>query len=164
MTTVKILKRLKSEIPNVDFMVGGNESGGGSMGLLGRNVLAVKDTEYDLAHGAVRLTFPKGDCEKTDMAYWAGNTPVVELPLLRERALGKRDTKVMVKLNGVDVVAFLDTGAYSMITLKAARRAGVAESSMTPARAIRGAGRGEAKAWVAPIDKVQIGGETITNN
>jgi hypothetical protein len=53
-----------AEIPNVQFIVGVNELGAGIMGVLGRNFLSIADTEYDLAHGVVRLVFPKGDCKK----------------------------------------------------------------------------------------------------
>ena len=120
MTTVKVMQLLKAEIPNVDFIVGGNEPGGGAMGLLGRNVLALKDTEYDLAHGMVRLTFPEGNCKGRNMAYWAGDTPVVELPLRYERS--RPAIKATAKLNGVDVGVLFDTGAMSVVSLAAAAR------------------------------------------
>ena len=163
MTTVMSMQLLKVDIPNVDFLVGGNESGGGAMGGLGRNVLGLQDTEYDLAHGAIRLVFPEGNCKDRNMAYWAGETPVVEVPLRYDRSRWPA-IKVTAKLNGVDIRAVLDTGAMSVVSLAAARRAGVREADMQPIRPIRGAGRGEAKAWVAAIDKFELGGETIANN
>ena len=46
-------------IPRVEFIVGGNELGSGIMGILGRNFLSMGDTEYDLAHGIVRLVLPQ---------------------------------------------------------------------------------------------------------
>ena len=72
---------LDAELTNVEFLVGGNELGAGIGGILGRNILSAADTEYDLAHGVVRLSFPKGDCDKTNFAHWAGAAPVVVAPL-----------------------------------------------------------------------------------
>ena len=164
MTTVKVVRLLKGEIPDVDFLVGGNEIGSGVMGLLGRNILASSDTEYDLAHGEIRLASPEGDCKGRNMAYWAGEAQVVELPLLYGWSRVNPAIKAMAKLNGVDVRVMFDTGALSLVSLAAARRAGVPDADMKPTRPIGGAGRGEAKAWVAPIQKFQLGGETITNN
>jgi len=40
---------------DVEFIVGGNDMGGGKVGLLGRNFLEVADAEYDFAHGAGEL-------------------------------------------------------------------------------------------------------------
>src|SRR4051794_18051496 len=47
-TTVDKLQLIKGEIPRVDFAVGGNEPGAGTVGLMGRNLLSFTDTEYDL--------------------------------------------------------------------------------------------------------------------
>ena len=63
MTRVEQLRFLKHELSNIEFLVMANEIRGGAMGLLGRNLLAFTDAEYDLAHGMVRLMFPEGDCE-----------------------------------------------------------------------------------------------------
>src|SRR4029453_19609646 len=89
MTSVRRVGLVGAEVSNVEFLVGGNELGAGIMGILGRNILSVADTEYDLAHGVVRLSVPKGDCDKTDFAYWAGQAPVVVVPLEEK---DRRDT------------------------------------------------------------------------
>ena len=52
------------------------------MGVMGRNLLSITDTEYDLAHGVIRFLFPNDDCAKANMAYWAGSSPVTEVELI----------------------------------------------------------------------------------
>ena len=165
-TTVDKLQLLKGDVPRVQFIVGGNEPGAGTMGLMGRNFLASTDTEYDLANGVIRLSFPNDECAKSSMAYWAGASHVTELALERDY----RDPspspamRSRVKLNGREFVALFDTGATTIVSLQAARRAGVTEEQMTAAGAIYGAGRGSARSWTAPFERVEIGDEAITQN
>jgi tetratricopeptide (TPR) repeat protein len=164
-TRVDKLQLFKGEIPRVEFVVGGNEPGAGTMGLMGRNLLSFTDTEYDLAHGVIRLLFPNDDCAKANMAYWAGSSPVTEIDLETEFRDGKTPAiRARAKLNGSELVALFDTGATTVISTRAARRAGVAEAAMTPAGTIYGAGRGSAKAWTASFEKFEIGGEAILHN
>jgi len=43
-------------VPNVEFLVSGNEVGpSGGVGLIGQNLLQRWDVEYDLANGMLRL-------------------------------------------------------------------------------------------------------------
>jgi predicted aspartyl protease len=58
MTRVEKMGLRGVQLNNVEFIVGGNELGAGIMGVLGRNILSMADTEYDLAHGAVRISLP----------------------------------------------------------------------------------------------------------
>ena len=163
-TTVDKLKLFKGEIEHVDFVVGGNEPGAGTMGLMGRNILSFTDTEYDLAHGVIRFLYPNEDCAKSNMAYWAGSTPVTEVDLISEVRARLPAIRAQVKLNGREFVALFDTGATTVVAAQAARRAGVAEADLKPAGVVYGAGRGTAQAWIAPIDKFELGDETISNN
>jgi len=165
-TTVERLQLIKGDIPRVDFIVGGNEPGAGTMGLLGRNFLSFTDTEYDLANGVIRLSFPSDDCKKANLAYWAGAAHVTELdlePSYRSRSKAP-PLRARVKLNGTEAVALLDTGARTIVTLRAARRAGITDAQMTPSPAVSGIGRGTARAWTAPFERVEIGDEAISNN
>ena len=163
-TTVKRLQLLRSELPDVDFLVGGNEPGAGTIGLLGRNLLSMADTEYDLAHGAIRLIVPDADCDGKNMAYWAQNTPVSQLDLHASARDPLPALVAVAQLNGKDIRVLFDTGATSIVSLAAAKRAGVTEAAMTPAGTMRGAGRGEAKAWTADFQTFSIAGETVRNN
>jgi predicted aspartyl protease/tetratricopeptide (TPR) repeat protein len=153
------------EIPNVEFIVGVNELGAGIQGVLGRNFLAMADTEYDLAHGVVRLVFPKGDCDSVDFAYWAGkDAPVNVVPLVKN---SRKDDAIHVsaRVNGEKVSAIMDTGAgLTTMLLRAARRAGIKEADMTPMGRASGAGAGHARAWLAPVATFELGGEKISNN
>ena len=162
-TRVKRLQLPQGEVPDVDFVVGGNEPGGGAMGLLGRNFLSFADAEYDLAHGMVRLMFPE-DCAKTMLAYWAGSTPVSELTLQRDYGEKQPAIKATAKLNGKSIHVLFDTGAQSVISLAAAKRAGISSDDMKPAAEVRGAGRGAVKAWTAPVETFELGGERIQNS
>jgi predicted aspartyl protease/tetratricopeptide (TPR) repeat protein len=165
MTTVKRLQLQTGEIPDVEFIVGGSEPGSGALGILGRNLLAAAgDTEYDIAHGMIRLMLPKGDCGGGRLAYWAGGAPVSDVPLLRDKS-DLPEILVTAQINGSDVRALLDTGASnSLASLKAARRAGVNEADMKPAGKVGGMGRAQKNAWIAQISKFEIGNEKITNN
>ena len=162
-TKVSKLELLGGSVPNVMFIVGGNEPGAGTMGLMGRNLLSFTDTEYDLAHGMIRFHVPSDGCAKSNMAYWAGTSPVSESELEFDRSKTPA-IRVKVKLDGKQLVALLDTGATTLVTASAARRAGVAEADMTPAGFVYGAGHGTAKAWTAPFNKFEFGGEAISNN
>jgi len=164
-TTVDRLELLKGQIPKVQFVVGGNEPGAGAMGLLGRNILEFADTEYDLAHGVIRFVAPGDGCEKSDMAYWAGDAPHLELALLREFRERLPAIRAVVEVNGHKVTALFDTGAPStLLSLDAAHRAGVKDDVMTPDRQKAGAGLGKVDSWLAPVDKVDFGGEAILHN
>ena len=166
LTTVDKLQLLKGELTRVEFLVGVNEPGAGTMGLLGRNILSFTDTEYDLAHGMIRFSVPNGDCAKANLAYWAGGSHVTEIPL--EPDYHTRSSipalRARIKLNGTELVALLDTGARTLVTAQAARRAGVTEAQMAPAGTIYGGGKGSAKSWTAPFERVEIGDEAITHN
>ena len=164
MTTVEHMQLLKGEIPDVDFVVGGNEPGGGAMGLLGRNILSFTDTEYDLAHGMIRLVFPSDECEHSNMAYWAGETPVSELDLLHELRERTPEIRADIQVNGHSVTAVFDTGAETVVSLRTAHRVGVKDGDMTPQGQSAGAGAGRMDAWNAPFDQVDLGGESVRHN
>jgi predicted aspartyl protease/tetratricopeptide (TPR) repeat protein len=163
LTTVKSLQMLDGEVPNVEFLVGGNNPGSGTVGLLGRNVLSITDAEYDFAHGAFRFMFPQGDCGDRNMAYWAGQTPVHEVDMLRDNTY-RPVPAVMARLNGRNARVMLDTGApATFVSRRFAYRLGVTEADMAPAGEVGGAGKGRAKAWVATFKTFELGGEKIEN-
>ena len=68
--TVKMFTFAGIPIRNVEFLVGGSETGGEAIGLLGQNFLQQWDVEYDLAKGVVRLLKAEGDCKHAGLAYW----------------------------------------------------------------------------------------------
>ena len=159
--TVKRLQLRDGELPNVDFIIGGNDDGNGTLGLLGRNILSLADTEYDLAHGVVRLVFPDDGCANTNMAYWAGDQAVVELPLVHDNLTKLPAIETYAKINGKEIRVLFDTGAQTVVALDAAKRAGA--SDMTAAGQVNGAGSGSAQAWTAKFSRFELGGEAISN-
>ena len=163
-TTVDHLELLKGDLPDVDFIVGGNEPGSGAMGFMGRNLLTFTDTEYDLAHGMIRFVFTGGDCSKTNMAYWAGETPVSELPLLHEFREERPSIRANIELNGHKTTALFDTGASTAVSLRGAHKAGVEDAAMTPDTDAAGAGRGKVRSWTAAFDRVELSGEAVIHN
>jgi len=163
-TTVDHLQMLKGDIPDVEFVVGGNEDVPGTMGVLGRNLLAFTDTEYDLAHGLIRFVFPKGDCEDTALAYWAAGQPVVELALRRDHSERTPAIRATIEVNGRKTTALFDTGATTALSLSAAHRAGIKDADMTPHGKVWGGGTRTTDAWTAAVDKVDFGGEAILHN
>jgi len=162
--TVDRLQLAKDVVPNVDFVVGGNEDVPGTMGLLGRNILSIADTEYDLAHGMVRLVVPSGECKQANMAYWAAGMQVAELPLLH----GFRDRtppiRAKIKINDQVVTALFDTGATTLLSLRAAHRAGLKDADLAANGRHYGIGTDSVQSWTAHIEKVDFGGEAIFNN
>lgn len=164
-TTVSHLGLLKAEIPDVQFIVGGNEPGAGAMGYLGRNLLSFTDMEYDLAHGVIRFVFPAEGCDHANMAYWASpEAPVATLDLQRQHGVPTPEIRGRIELNGHKVLAMFDSGAHTLVSLAAARRVGVADGDMTPDGQAAGLGQGWAKQWTAWFDKVDLGGEAVLHN
>jgi tetratricopeptide (TPR) repeat protein/predicted aspartyl protease len=153
-------------IPDMEFIVGINEVGGGAMGVIGRNFLSHTDVEYDLAHGMVRLIVPVGDCDQANLAYWAGDTPVNVVPLARDRR-NDRDTtiRVEIRVNGEKMKALLDTGApETSLRLDSAENAGIKKADMAPGALVGGGGAGHARSWSARVETFELGGEKIQHN
>ena len=164
LTTVGHMQLLKGEIPDVDFIVGGNEPGGDAMGLMGRNILSFTDTEYDLAHGMIRFVFPNDECEHRNMAYWAGDTPVAELSLQHDYRERNPEIRADVKVNGNDVTAIFDSGASTVVSLGTAHRVGIKDSDMTPEKQGAGVGTDRMNVWNAHFDQIDLGGESVRHN
>jgi len=164
MTTVERVGLRGNELRNIQFVVGGNELGSGIMGILGRNFLAIGDTEYDLAHGVMRLMFPKGECRETNLAYWAGEAPVI-VAALKDTSDKATEARLPVKVNGVKMTALLDSGApLTALALSSAKRAGVKEADLKEIGRAGGAGEGFARSFTGKIDSFEIEGEKILDN
>lgn len=164
LTRVDSLGLQGAQLPNVEFLVGGSETGWAAQGLLGRDVLSQADTEYDLAHGVVRLSFPKGDCQQTRLAHWAGDAPVIELPLDDNQPRSDSAIRVKVLINGRKSLALLDTGApRTSMSLTAALRAGVDREQLKPNGQASGLGQRKVASWRGRIATLEVGGEKINN-
>jgi predicted aspartyl protease/regulator of sirC expression with transglutaminase-like and TPR domain len=163
MTTVKRLGIGGAVIPNIQFLVGGSEAEAGSVGILGQNILGFVDTEYDFANGVIRLIRPSSDCRKVPLAYWAHDQAVamVEIESITDARFHTIGT---AQVNGVKIRVMFDSGAgVSMLTLGAAKRAGIHTDDPGVMRAGSGHGVGTAyyPMWIAPVASFAIGGEEI---
>ena len=163
LTTVKKFTIVGVPIPRVQFLVGGSEFG--SVGLLGQNVLALADTEFDLAHGVIRLMRNDG-CSKVDMAYWAPAGAAYSELTTEVRQDLRPHIIAPVYINGVKLRALFDTGAStSFISLSAAARFGLKPNSpgVVAAGDSRGIGRRMVATWLGPVQSIKIGDEEIQN-
>lgn len=164
LTTVKTFTIAGVPLPRVQFLVGGSEFG--SVGLLGQNFLGLEDTEFDLAHGMIRLMREQNCGSKANLAYWvpAGGT-YSQLETESDRPK-PRHIVASVYVNGVKLRAIFDTGAStSFITRSAAARFGLKPggTGVTPAGQSSGIGRRFVETWIGPIQSVKIGDEEIRN-
>jgi hypothetical protein len=100
-TKIKSFGLVGQNIKDIDFIVGGSDAGNG---LIGRNILGIADTEFDLANGSVKLIQPH-DCAKRELAYWAGNKPYLTVPLVPDENPRDHRFRVPVSLNGVRMEA-----------------------------------------------------------
>jgi tetratricopeptide (TPR) repeat protein/predicted aspartyl protease len=164
---------------DVEFMVGGNDESGESIGLLGRNFLQIADVEFDLAQGVVRLMFAK-DCGDTALAYWAhvgDSYSVMNIEEPHQYALlSSRSSKAAARylepitgtayVNGVQIRVLFDTGApNSYLTVGAAAKAGIKVGSPAVVSAGYGGGigRGQVANYLAQVASFKIGDEEVRN-
>jgi tetratricopeptide (TPR) repeat protein/predicted aspartyl protease len=146
-------------IPNIEFLVTGNEVGvDGGPGLIGQNLLQKWDVEYDLAKGLLRL-MRDDDCRKVLLAYWV--TPGQNYTTISIQNPSPRDplTKGSAYVNGAKIRVTFDTGAsLSVLTLKAAERAGIKVDGpgVVDGGLARGVGRNWVKSYIAPVDNFKF--------
>jgi tetratricopeptide (TPR) repeat protein/predicted aspartyl protease len=147
---------------DAQFLVGNNDLQGGIAGLLGQNLFRVMDMEYDFANGVLRFAKPE-HCPDENLAYWATAQPigVVDLHWTSEK---QPHLIGAAAVNGHDIEVLFDSGSgRTILSLRAAKRAGITPQSpgVVLAGVTTGMGKNEVKVWSAPIEKFEIGGETI---
>ncbi len=165
---------------DIEFLVGGSDTGEGNVGVLGQNVLHLGDAEYDLAQGAVRL-MKVVDCGNAVLAYWAGTTmPYSVVKLISEPGLPVQTTGTNIIrkapdfshaistafVNGIEIRVMFDSGAStSVLSLKAAARAGFRPDApgVVAGGMSYGFGHGSSTSYIAPFASFKIGDEEIRN-
>jgi gag-polyprotein putative aspartyl protease len=128
---------------------------------LGADLLSHFATEFDLAHGVVRLLHSQ-DCKLEQLAYWGQAFSKVEL---EEYSPQNPEFILNIKVNGKEQEAKLVSGsARSYISLAGAKDAGIEPSSpgVEPAEPFH-AGSVTIPTWAAHFDTIELGGETIKN-
>lgn len=162
--SVKDFGILGVTLHDVDFIVGGTDTG---YGLLGANVLDFADLEIDLAGG--KLTFFKAEhCGKTLLAYWVKDGDEYNVADLEQAKNGRdRSTYFTVVINGKEVRALLDSGAgATVLTRSAAERAGIKLDApgVEASGKVMGIGRKLVNSWIVRVDSFSLGTETIQHS
>jgi tetratricopeptide (TPR) repeat protein/predicted aspartyl protease len=165
LTKVRTFTIFDLPVPNVEFLVLGNDMGEGVAGLLGQNVFRIADVEYDLAKGAIRLIRPN-DCKNANLAYWVPKSQPYSVIDIDLATRAEPHTTGVAYLNGSKIHVMFDTGAAgSALSPEAAKRAGVSldDPGVVSAGHASGIGRQVVQAWIAPFASFKIGDEEIRN-
>ena len=128
--------------------------------ILGAPFLLQMDLELDLRARRMKFYRPR-DCDKTELLLWKEDTVV--LPFARSDDEGPNPHFTVV-VNGKKLDAIIDSGAHrSVMTLAAAKRAGIDVNGRGAVRLgeVGGVGTRLAPHWIAPVNQVQFGDETI---
>ena len=169
LATVKNLSLAGYSLRDRSFLVGGGEPGNGAAGLLGQDVLHVADVEYDLAHGRIDLVRAEG-CRDRPLVYWDNSQAynVVDIYWSGAAESGRVPplTAGSAFIDGARIRVLFDSGAAtSLLTLRAAERAGVkpTDPGVVPAGFSRGLGRTMVQTWIATFPSFKVGDEEIKN-
>jgi predicted aspartyl protease/tetratricopeptide (TPR) repeat protein len=160
LATIKSFGIAGVTLDNVAFIVGGSDAGNG---LIGLNLLAAYDTDYDLANGAVDL-MKATDCADTNLAHWAGDKAVSAIDLLPGNEYHDNHIYTVGQINGKTVRIMFDTGSPSSFALRwSVEKIGIKLSAPGVIRSDDTSGiGGESRAsWIVKLDSFAIGGEEI---
>lgn len=151
-------------VRNLEFIVAGS-SHGDAVGVLGQNILSFADVEYDLGNGVVRLLRAE-NCKDSARVYWVNagehfsSVTIEPIYKFEPHIIGT------AYINGKKIRVWFDTGAASsVLSLKAAERAGIKTSSpgVQSSYEMRGAGLKVIPSWIAPFSSFRIDDEEIRN-
>lgn len=160
---VKAFGILDTTLKNVDFIVGGTDTGDG---LLGAYLLDYANLEIDLAHGKMKM-FKTEHCDKAALAYWVTDGNYNQVDLERPESSNDKRSFVDVTINGKKVRALIDSGAHATVLSRAAaERVGI--DLHAPGVKEGGAGYGlgakMSKTWIVPVASFSVGTETIQHS
>jgi predicted aspartyl protease len=166
LTVVRTFTIFGQPIPNIDFVVVDNEFDAGVAGLIGQNVFRLGDVEYDLGHNVIRIMRAEG-CKDAALAYWsaAESKPFSVIDIETPTRFAPHTISVAY-VNGNKIKVLFDTGAArSVLTLDAAKRAGITPTSagVVAAGHWHAIGPGSGTSWIAPFASFKIGDEEIRN-
>ena len=163
-TVVKAFTLKNVTMPNVEFLVAGSGVGGGSIGVLGQNLLQRWDVEYNLAQGMIRL-MKDTDCRGAMLAYWAKPSDPVSLIEIDKTTPTEPHTTAYAYVNGVKIRVAFDTGAsVSLMTRRAAEHAGIALDGpgVVDVGLMGGVGSQMVKTYIVPVESFKFAdGEEI---
>ena len=164
--TVKVFTLAGIPVHNVEFLVGGSAVGRSeSIGVLGQNLFRIGDVEYDLARGVIRLMRAE-DCGHTLLAYWVKPSESYSMMDIERATPQSPHTTGTAFINGARIRVMFDSGAgTSILSMRAAERAGVKPDTNGVVEAGYGRGIGQAsiKTFIGPFASFKIGDEEIRN-
>jgi len=149
---------------DVEFLVLDAQFLAGEDGIIGQNVIGSGDAEFDFANGVVRL-YKSEHCFDQVLAYWHGKAAVARLVIDKTTPLSP-ELVARATLNGKPIRVLFDTGATrSVLTLRAADRAGVQpqDKGVSASDAIVSFGSKTRESWIGRFDTLDLGGEVIKN-
>ncbi|KUR72694.1 hypothetical protein AQZ52_05535 [Novosphingobium fuchskuhlense] len=162
LATIRSFKIIGQELKNLQFLVGGSDLGAA---VIGQNILAAFDTEYDLGNGHVNLVQVK-DCREVNLAYWAAGKTVAMADLIRPENELAKHIYAKGMINGKQARMMFDTGApATTLTRSAAERFGIDLSApgVVESSRMSGIGRSFRRSWIVTLNSFEIGGEEIRN-
>jgi clan AA aspartic protease (TIGR02281 family) len=147
------------------LMVGWETANVSSGTLVGADFLFQRDIEISLSSREVKFfeALEPNACREAFLAYWDPNAAIVDLAPGSNEA---RRPTFMVEVNGHELRAIIDSGAQtSLIDLAAAQRAGITPRTpgVVAMQSLAGVGSHRVASWIAPVDSLAIGNETIRN-
>lgn len=128
--------------------------------VIGYDFLSHFVTEFDLAHGAIRLFKPEG-CQPAQMLYWSTTYSLANLERL---SAGEPQIKLPVLVNGRRIIALLDSGAsLSSVERSAATPAGIIKADAQPAQDFTGISGRAHESWLGYFATLAVGDEVLKN-
>jgi predicted aspartyl protease len=131
--------------------------------VIGEALLARFSTEFDVAHGMIRLLRTDG-CAADELPYWSERN--FSLAALESWDPRQPQIRTQVVLNGKPINALFDSGApTSAITRAGAERVGVApwRNGTPPSGSIGGLGQVREESWIGTFATFSLGDEEVKN-
>ena len=159
---IKELKVGGFTVGNLALVAAGDQDAGSPVSLLlGDDFFSRTDVEFDLRDNVVRLFNPQG-CTPPQLVYWGqAYSEATILPWNRDAP----KTQITATINGKQILAEFDTGAYaSLVDEKAAESVGAAAPpGAAPTNVGHGLGPRPTQGWMAHFDSLSIGDEKLSN-
>ncbi|MGH7023301.1 MAG: aspartyl protease family protein [Caulobacteraceae bacterium] len=162
MTTAKTLALGGVAFKAVPFEIDDDSLGNNIDGDIGQKLLKVADVDYDFHDGLVRLMRPQ-DCGDEPLAYWLKPGQTFGVAKLTSGGVYGTEATATGSLNGVPVTVGFSTGdAVSILTLDAAKRAGISlrDPGVVTSGTISWDGN-PVQIWIVPVKSFAFAGEEV---
>ena len=162
---VKELMIGRSKFQNVEFLIGGSDIAENAVGLIGQNLLANWDVEYDMGQSKIALLRTEG-CGRTWIAYWAPAGQGSELAIDTAEN-SQYHTIGSVLINGKEIKFTFDTGApTSMLFRRGADKLGIKLDGpdVTDAGYTGGLGASHVKEYIVTLNSFKISDQELIKN